>query len=274
MKKRMLKAAAFLLVTGGLLTALYPSIRNFGNGFTQSKAIHDYQEAVDAMTSADREKAWAQAAAYNQKLKEQGQSWTLSKKEAGEYEAQLSITGQGIMGYIHMPRIDCTLPICHGTEENVLRWAAGHIEGSSLPVGGKGSHSVISGHRGLPSARLFTDLDQVEIGDTFTIYVLDKTLTYQVNEIKTVLPKETESLKIRPDEDLCTIVTCTPYGINSHRLLVTGRRIETPNQPVETDPLKQWIYRLTVMAVLLLAAAFCTVLLHRRKNKERNKSNE
>ena len=274
MKKRMLKAAAFLLVTGGLLTALYPSIRNFGNGFTQSKAIHDYQEAVDAMTSADREKAWAQAAAYNQKLKEQGQSWTLSKKEAGEYEAQLSITGQGIMGYIHIPRIDCTLPICHGTEENVLRWAAGHIEGSSLPVGGKGSHSVISGHRGLPSARLFTDLDQVEIGDTFTIYVLDKTLTYQVNEIKTVLPKETESLKIRPDEDLCTIVTCTPYGINSHRLLVTGRRIETPNQPVETDPLKQWIYRLTVMAVLLLAAAFCTVLLHRRKNKERNKSKE
>lgn len=157
----------------------------------------------------------------------------MTEEERAEYESLLNVSGNGIIGYIEIPMIQCSLPIYHGTEESVLQIAVGHIEGSSLPTGGAGTHCVLSGHRGLPSAKLFTDLDQLAEGDTFILRILDETLTYEVDQIRTVEPYELDDLGIEEGKDYCTLVTCTPYGINTHRLLVRGRRVD--NQPGGPD---------------------------------------
>lgn len=152
----------------------------------------------------------------------------MTKEERKEYESLLNVSENGIIGYIEIPVINCSLPIYHGTDETVLQIAVGHIEGSSLPVGGLGTHCVLSGHRGLPSAKLFTNLDKLSEKDTFYIRVLNETLTYEVDQIRIVEPHEVEALEIEPGKDYCTLVTCTPYGINTHRLLVRGHRINNP----------------------------------------------
>ena len=209
----------------GLSVLLYPTVSDYWNSLHQSRAIATYSDAVEEMDTSDYERMWAEADAYNEKLYESGLGLGLAEDEKEEYESILDVSGTGIMSYIEIPSIKCSLPIYHGTDEAVLQIAVGHIEGSSLPVGGVNTHCVRSGHRGLPSAKLFSDLDKLEEGDLFMIRTLDQTLTYEVDQIRIVLPEEIDDLKIVEGEDLCTLVTCTPYGINTHRLLVRGHRV-------------------------------------------------
>lgn len=211
----------------GLSLLLYPSFSDWWNSFHSSQAITDYTKQVRDMSNEDYSHIWEAARDYNYSLTQRRNEYILNEKQKKQYEELLNITGFGIMGYIDIPSIKCSLPIYHGTEESVLQNAVGHIEWSSLPVGGEGSHCVLSAHRGLPSAKLFTDLDKLDIGDVFTLRILDEILTYEVDQILIVEPKETEDLHIVQGQDYCTLLTCTPYGINSHRLLVRGHRIET-----------------------------------------------
>lgn len=211
----------------GLCLLLYPSFSDYWNSFHQSRAIANYAEAVANIDDDTYERLWDEAVSYNEKIAKRAFALTLSDAELSEYNQVLDVTGTGIMAYIEILKINCALPIYHGTDEAVLQIAAGHITGTSLPVGGESSHCVISGHRGLPSARLFTDIDKLIIGDTFMIRTLDETLTYEVDQVLIVLPEETSSLAIEEGRDYCTLVTCTPYGVNSHRLLVRGHRTAT-----------------------------------------------
>lgn len=226
MKKKNLSTIALVLVFFvGLSVLLYPTISDYWNSFHQSRAIATYADSVADMDEQDYEEMWNAAQEYNEKLFETGHGLGLKKKEKKEYNKLLNVSGTGIMSYIEIPKIKCSLPIYHGTDEGVLQIAIGHIEGSSLPVGGVNTHCVLSGHRGLPSAKLFSNLDKLEEGDIFMIRTLDQTLTYEVDQIRIVLPDEVDDLKIEEGKDLCTLVTCTPYGINTHRLLVRGHRV-------------------------------------------------
>ena len=220
-------STVLLLVTLmiGISLLLYPTISDYWNSFHQSRAIAGYAEAVAQMDEIDYEKIWNDAVEYNKELQTRSNHWFLTEEQQEEYESMLNVSDNGIMGYIEIPSIKVSLPIYHGVDEGILQVAIGHIEGSSLPVGGKGSHCVISGHRGLPSAKLFTDLDQLAEGDIFMLRVLDETLTYEVDQILIVEPNDMSSLEFDEEKDYCTLVTCTPYGINSHRLLVRGHRV-------------------------------------------------
>lgn len=225
MKKKRTDILLVLILLIGLSLLLYPSFSDYYNSFHQTRAIAHYAEAVAGIDTERYESVWHSAQDYNRRLAETGIRWSMSDEQLEDYKRELDVTGTGIMGYIEIPKINCFLPIYHGTEDSVLQIAIGHIEGSSLPIGGESSHCIISGHRGLPSARLFTDLDQIREKDTFLIRTLDETMTYEVDQIRIVLPYELDDLKIEPGRDYCTLVTCTPYGINSHRLLVRGHRI-------------------------------------------------
>ena len=213
-----------ILLTGvGIL--LYPSVSDWWNSMHATQAIAGYVTAVEDMSARDREEILEAARKYNASL-EDGVNFVLSDEAYAEYEKLLDITGTGVMGYVQISSIGVNLPIYHSVEESVLQIAVGHIPGSSLPVGGERTHSILSGHRGLPSAKLFSDLDQMVEGDTFTINIMDQTITYMVDQIRIVLPEETDDLAIEPGKDYCTLVTCTPYGVNTHRMLVRGKRIE------------------------------------------------
>lgn len=218
-----------LVFMTGLGLMLYPSISNYWNTLHQTEAIASYMESVSAASAEEQTAMLESAAAYNERLMTHRAGERLSGAEAAEYESLLNLMGNGMMGYLEIPSIDCLLPIYHGTSDAVLHSAVGHVEWSSLPVGGKGTHCVLSGHRGMPSAKLFSELDQLQIGDHFTLTVMQETITYEVDDIRVVEPQEIDTLQIVPGEDLCTLVTCTPYGINTHRLLVQGRR--TVNDP-------------------------------------------
>lgn len=206
---------------------LYPTVSDCWNRRHQSRTIAHYTEAVRELKPEAYEALLQEARDYNKKLASRsGDSFRkLTEREQREYDSLLDLTGTGVMGYIEIPKMNCRLAIGHGTGEDVLQQSAGHLPGSSLPVGGSSTHSVISGHRGLPSARLFSDLDLLADGDRFTLNTLGEVLTYEVDQILTVLPNETEALQIIKGKDLCTLVTCTPYGVNSHRLLVRGHRV-------------------------------------------------
>ena len=206
----------------GLSLLLYPTVSDYWNSLHQSRAIASYAGQVAGLDDEVYEALWAEAEAYNETLPDKADRFNMSEEELEEYQTYLSVSGTNVIGYIEIDKIGCYLPIYHGTDESVLQVGVGHLEGSSLPVGGPGTHCVISGHRGLPSAKLFTDLDQMEVGDTFVLYVLDETLTYEVDQIRIVEPTEMSELAIVEGEDYCTLVTCTPYGINTHRLLVRG----------------------------------------------------
>lgn len=228
MKKKRDFTTIFLLLIllAGLSLLLYPSVSDYWNSFHQTRAIASYAEEVANLDDGRYEQLWQAAEAYNASLSGQDTVYALSEERKEAYESLLNVSGTGIMAYVEIPKIACSLPIYHGTDEAVLQIAVGHLEWSSLPVGGEGSHCVISGHRGLPSAKLFTDLDKLVEGDTFLLRVLDEVLTYQVDQILIVEPSEVEALQIEEGKDYCTLVTCTPYGINTHRLLVRGHRIE------------------------------------------------
>ena len=219
----------FLFVIG-LSLLMYPAFADWWNSMHQSRAIASYSEAVANIDEDQYDEIWNAAWEYNRSVLERGNRFRLTEEQKQTYDGLLNITDSGIMGYIEIPDIDVSLPIYHGTGEAVLQVAAGHLEWTSLPVGGAGSHCVISGHRGLPSAKLFTDLDRMALGDTFTLRILDEVLTYEVDQILIVEPQDTEALMIEEGKDLCTLVTCTPYGINSHRMLVRGHRTENAEE--------------------------------------------
>ena len=262
----------FLLIGAGLIA--YPTFADWWNSFHQSRAVASYAEAVANLNTEEYEKAIQSAQEYNTKLSKAGILWTMDKKQEKEYNQQLEIGTSGIMGYIDIPKINVMLPIYHGIEESVLQVAIGHIPGSSLPVGGKGSHCIISGHRGLPSARLFTDIDKMVEGDTFVLTVLNQTLTYEVDQIHTVLPTELRGLQIEKGKDYCTLVTCTPYGINTHRLLVRGHRISNADgdamviaDALQIEPVYIAPFLAVPILILLLIIMFIVTGRHSRRRK-------
>lgn len=226
MRKNQSTILLLLVFLIGLSLLLYPTVSDWWNSFHQSQAIAGYAEAVAELDDLSYDRYWADARAYNAALPDDTSRFLPTEEKTEQYENLLNISGNGIMGYIEIPAIGVSLPIYHGVEDTVLQIAIGHIEGSSLPVGGEGTHCVVSGHRGLPSAKLFTDLDKLAEGDTFLLRVLDEVLTYEVDQIHIVEPDEVDLLAIEAGQDLCTLVTCTPYGVNSHRLLVRGHRVE------------------------------------------------
>ena len=210
----------------GLSLLLYPSVSEYWNSFHQTRAIAAYAGEVAALDDGIYDELLEAARDYNQRLAQREEPLNQSEEDLAEYGSLLNLDGSGIMGYIEIPELKVSLPIYHSVDDGVLQVAVGHMPGTSLPVGGKGTHSALSGHRGLPSARLFTDLDQLREGDTFLLQILDETLTYEVDQVLIVEPNEVGVLAIDPEEDYCTLVTCTPYGVNTHRLLVRGHRIE------------------------------------------------
>ncbi len=214
-----------LILLAGVGIFLYPSVSDWWNSMHATRAISGYVTAVEDLSVQEREDMLNAARAYNETL-ENGVDFDLTEEEYAAYENLLNIGGTGIMGYVQISAIGVNLPVYHSVDEGVLQIAVGHIPGSSLPVGGERTHAVLSGHRGLPSAKLFSDLDQMVEGDTFTLNVMDQTITYMVDQIRIVLPEETDDLAIQAGRDYCTLVTCTPYGVNTHRMLVRGRRIE------------------------------------------------
>lgn len=261
-----------LILLTGLSLLLYPSVSEYWNSFHQTRAIATYAEDVANMNEAQYEKLWKAAEKYNRKLQKQQGIRTLSEEGKKEYDKQLNISGIGVMGYVEIPKIASTLPIYHGTEESVLQIAVGHLEWSSLPVGGESTHCVLSGHRGLPSAKLFTNLDMLTEGDVFMLRVLDEVLTYEVDQILIVEPEHTEALDIVKGKDYCTLVTCTPYGINTHRLLVRGHRIENLDaydaritaDGVQLEPLMVAVF---VAIPLLLLVIIILLLLPRKTDR-------
>ena len=216
----------FLILLAGLSLLLYPSVSDYWNSFHKTRAIAAYAEEVANLNQDQYDEIWAAAESYNASLTDRVNAYLLSDAQKEEYQQLLNVSGLGVMGYIEIPSIDCSLPIYHGTEESVLQIAVGHLEWSSLPVGGESTHCVLSGHRGLPSAKLFTNLDKLREGDIFLLRILDEVLTYEVDQILIVEPQEVGALQIVEGQDYCTLVTCTPYGINTHRLLVRGHRID------------------------------------------------
>lgn len=230
MKGKGLTVFLTLVLLLGLSLILYPSVADWWNTSRQSKAVAFFSEEIAQVDDTEYREMIDRARDYNTRLAEEhilGEGLTPEQFE--DYLSQLDITGTGIMGYIDIQKIRCTLPIYHGTDDTILQVAIGHVDWTSLPIGGEGSHCVLSGHRGLPSARLFTDIVDLEEGDTFIIRTMNELLTYEVDQIRTVLPGEIQDLKIEKDKDLCTLVTCTPYGVNTHRLLVRGHRVD--NRP-------------------------------------------
>lgn len=226
MKKNKSTIILILVFFVGLSVMLYPTLSDYVNQLHQSRAVATYAEDVDNLTDADYSAYFEAADAFNAQIAADPDALFHADRFTS-YNATLDVTGTGIMGYITIEKIGVELPIYHGTSDGVLQIAAGHLEGTSLPVGGGSTHAVISAHRGLPSAKLFTNLDQLEVGDTFTITVLDRVLTYEVDRISIVLPTETDLLQPVEGQDYVTLMTCTPYGINTHRLLVRGHRVNT-----------------------------------------------
>ena len=264
-----------LLLLAGVSLLLYPSLSDYWNSMHQTRAIASYAETVSQLDTAQYDEMWKAAQDYNRSLAQRETAFALTDEQKAAYESLLDVSGLGVMGYIEIPEIDCSLPIYHGTEESVLQVAVGHLEWSSLPVGGEGTHCVLSGLRGLPSAKLFTNLDKLAVGDTFLLRVLDEVLTYEVDQILIVEPEQVDALGIVPGEDYCTLVTCTPYGINTHRLLVRGHRVEnTPEaarmhvtaDATQFDPLL--VAPVLAIPVLLLLLMILLVPKRRRKSRE------
>ena len=229
LKKNRINLILIGIVLLGMGLIAYPGFADWWNSFHQSRAVASYAESVANLDANKYSEMLADAEAYNAELAKIGAQWIMTDEQMAEYNRQLAVTDSGIMGYIDIPKIRVTLPIYHGTDETILQIAIGHIAGTSLPVGGASTHCVVSGHRGLPSARLFTDIDKLVEGDTFTMTVLNRTVTYEVDQIRIVEPTDLSNLQIEEGKDFCTLVTCTPYGINTHRLLVRGHRVANAN---------------------------------------------
>lgn len=278
MKKNRSNIILILIFLVGLSVMLYPTVSDYVNQKNQSRAVASYSEEVENLSDVDYQAYFNAADDYNRRLAETPDAFYRPEEVSG-YTDTLDVSGTGIMGYITIPKIGVELPVYHGTSDGVLQVAAGHLEGSSLPVGGAGTHAVISAHRGLPSAKLFTNLDELEVGDTFTITVLDRVLTYEVDQISIVLPTETDLLQPVEGKDYVTLMTCTPYGINTHRLLVRGKRIENAeNQKhirVTADALRiEPIIVAPALAVPMLLVMLVVMLAVPRLRKRKNQREE
>lgn len=269
MRKHLSTILLVLILITGLSLLLYPTVSDAWNALHQTRAIDSYTANVAQIDDTRYKEILQQADDYNANLFATSHTLALTESQIPNYESQLNVAGDGIMGYIEIPQIDCTLPIYHGTEATVLQIAIGHINGSSLPVGGPSTHTILSGHRGLPSAKLFSRLDEMETGDRFMLHVLDETLTYEVDQIRIVLPNELDELSIEEGQDLCTLVTCTPYGINTHRLLVRGHRVENdaavPEVRVTADAMQiEPLYIAPIVAAPLLLILLILLLVPRK----------
>lgn len=274
MKKHTSTILLAIVFVIGLSLLLYPSISDWWNSRFQSQAVIHYAEQVAKMDTNQYEEIWKAAWEYNRELSKRGNRYALDETQREMYESLLDVGGTGIMGYVEVPELGITLPIYHGTDEAVLQIAVGHLEWSSLPVGGEGSHCVVSGHRGLPSAKLFTDLDKMVEGDIFMFRVLDEILTYEVDQILIVEPYELQMLQIEEGKDLCTLVTCTPYGINTHRLLVRGHRVENPEEAkivrVTSDAMQiEPLIIAPIVALPMLLILLIGLLIPKRKKTRR-----
>ena len=274
-KNRITTVLLALVFLAGLSLLLYPTVSDYWNSFHASRAVAAYAQEVADLNGAEYDALLEAARDYNVRVPERSNTFALTEAEQAEYQSLLNMDGTGIMGYIEIPNIKLSLPIYHGTEESVLQIAVGHLDWSALPVGGEGTHCVLSGHRGLPSAKLFTNLDQLREGDTFTLRVLDEVLCYEVDQIRIVEPQDTAALLPEPGQDLCTLVTCTPYGVNTHRLLVRGHRIETPDSAdairVTSDAMQiEPILVAPAVGVPLVLLAVAVLLLSDRRRRRKN----
>ena len=274
MKNKLFYIVIAVVFVAGLSLLLYPTISNAYNAWLQSRAIVEYSQQVDLLEQQTYEQEWEKAQAYNEQLHTRKDPYALTPELEKQYNETLNLGGQGIMGYIRIPTIDVTLPIAHGTEENTLRDKIGYLEWSSLPVGGENTHCVISGHRGLPSSELFTNIDRLEMGDKFYLHTLGQSLEYQVCHIAVVEPSDQSLLRIQEGRDMVTLVTCTPYGINSHRLLVQGLRTGTggadSSQLIvknEVTGIDTMLVVLVLLAVLAVGAFFVLLLTGKKKRK-------
>ncbi len=271
MKKHGTTVLLIIIFIIGMGLLLYPSISNWWNEQHQSRAIASYSEAIDNLDKNKIDEFITDAKEFNQLIKSKHGFPFLNDEEMQKYEAVLDITDTGVMAYIEIPKIGVSLPVYHGVSDAVLQIAVGHLEWTSLPIGGESTHCVLSGHRGLPSAKLFTNLDKVGVGDVFMLNILDTTITYQVDQVLIVEPEDISSLKIEEGKDLCTLVTCTPYGINSHRLLVRGTRIdnleEAPviNVIAEAGQIDPLLIAPIVAAPLLLLLLIYVLVKYRKK---------
>ena len=272
MRKHLSTIVLLFILFIGLSLLLYPTASDYWNSFHQTRAIATYAENVANLDNNQYDQLWEDARAYKQALPFRSNPCYLSEEQRAEYESLLDVSGLGVMGYIEIPEIDVSLPIYHGTEESVLQVAVGHLDWTSLPVGGESTHCVLSGHRGLPSAKLFTNLDKLREGDTFLLRVLDEVLTYEVDQILIVEPQETAALRVVEGKDYCTLVTCTPYGINTHRLLVRGHRVDNAEQAktirvtadaVQIEPLLV----APIVAIPMLLILLVLLLLPRRRKR-------
>ena len=270
-KNRITVALLIIVLLAGLSLLLYPFVADYWNSMHQSQAIASYIESVTELDNESYDKMIEDAREYNATLQEDPSRFMPDEEDHQIYEQLLDMADTGIMGYVEIPSIDVSLPIYHGTSEEVLQIAVGHIEGSSLPVGGIGTHCAMSGHRGLPSSKLFTDLDQLSEGDIFTLTVLDETLTYEVDQIRVVEPDDISLLEIEPYKDLCTLVTCTPYGVNSHRLLVRGHRVENQDSILTRITADAMMidsrFVLPIILLFILLIVLLVVLLKKRKRR-------
>lgn len=252
----------------GIAVMAYPSVSNLWNSHTESRAISNYDHVLKDTSPEDKEKMWSDAIAYNESLTNTNARFDQSSSETAEYNNLLNIGGTGIMGYLKIPKLNIELPIYHGANEGTLRKGIGHVQGSSLPTGGPGTHAALSAHTGLPSAKLFSNLDRMEKGDVFIVKSVDHTMTYKVDQIKIVKPDDVKALNIVPGKDYCTLITCTPYGVNDHRLLVRGHRTANIEPEPNINPVDPVSIAMLVISVMLL------VLLIRKevgKRKMRNK---
>ena len=262
----------------GVFLLLYPSVANYWNSFHQTRVISEYSEAVSTMDKDEQKRIIESAREYNKRLAETGILWNMTEAQRAEYNKELSIDGSEVMAVVSIPKFHIRCPVYHGTDEAVLQIAVGHIEGSSLPVGGKDTHTIISGHRGLPSARLFTDIDKIKEGDTWTINVLNETLTYECDQIRIVLPDDLSDLRIEEGKDLCTLVTCTPYGINTHRLLVRGHRVPNANgsaditaDAIQVEPVFVALFMAVPVVILLILVLLISTRRAVRSDSEETK---
>ena len=277
MKRKLSTMLLILVFFAGLSLLLYPSLSDYWNSFHASQAVATYSEEVRNLNADKYDRLIGEAREYNAALPGRYKAFFLSESDRSTYNALLDVNGTGVMGYIEIPTIQISLPIYHGTEDEVLQIAVGHLDWSSLPVGGEGTHCVLSGHRGLPSAKLFTNLDKLVAGDKFVIRVLDEVMTYEVDQILIVEPNDLSALAIEKGKDLCTLVTCTPYGVNSHRLLVRGHRVENESEEIrvtsdamEIDPL---IVAPAVALPMLLVLLFILLVSGKKKKSDGGKKN-
>ena len=271
MKRDKIGILLVLMLFIGVCGLLYPAVSQYWNTKTQTRAVENYQEVLNSLKKEDYEAFFQAADAYNEALAALSAPLVDYPQLKG-YKEILNVNGNGVMGYVNIPKLGVELPVYHGVSAEVLNIACGHLPGTAFPVGGSNTHCVLSAHRGLPHAKLFTELDKMELGDTFQLVVLDRTLTYQVDQIKVVRPDEIDDVQIVAGQDLCTLLTCTPYGVNSHRLLVRGTRIENapPALYVTSDA-----YRIdSLVATPVVAAPILLILLIVLMIKYRNKGSK